>query len=461
MRFKWNSRWLWWLADTGLLTALIVYGLAGVPLAPFHGDEGMQVRVTEDYITAFVEQNPSDLITNPPYTIDSRPHLRLINGSVQRYAAGLVLYIGGHNRGDLPIEPGWNWGLNYEDNVAGGWLPKDSVLHKARYVSAGFFAASIMLLFILARMVGGRWAAYPAVLLYGLNPVLLLNGRRAMMEGSFLFFGLLVILLGAVAARRLPDDRYPGLHYYVFLAITGGLALASKHTNAVFLASAWSWLGFAMLWHTIRGSQRWGRLVLHGIALTAAGVGAMAVFVGLSPALWNDPIARLGDLARERTHLLNIQVMIDEKAPTTIEWRARNLIIEPYSAPVSYYEMRSWDRADAIHHQIARYERSGLAGLPTSVQVGLPLTLLSIFGLGTLFWRKEDRWFAGGVAVWLGWTALGLMLNPLPWQRYYLPLMPIATLLGGIGMGMVARWICQRIRTQHPVAADDVVVQTD
>ena len=462
MPFKWNfSRAVWQLADVGLLAVLVAYVLAGVPLTPFHGDEGMQVRVTEDFITAFVERNPADLVTNPPYTIDSRPYLRLINGSVQRYAAGFVLYAAGYNRGDLPIEPGWNWGLSYDNNVAGGWLPKDSVLHQARYVSAGFFAASIVVVFALASLLGGRWAAYPAAVLYGLNPVLLLNGRRAMMEGSFLFFGLLVLLLAAFAVRRLSNNRYPGPLAYIGLALAGGVALASKHTGAVFLVSAWTWLAWAVLWHTLRGSQRWGQFVLHGIALTLAGAAAIVSFAALSPALWSDPIARMGDLMRERANLLDIQVAIDAAAPTSLQSRFISLMMEPYSAPVTYYEMSSWNRADDIHHQIARYVRSGLAGLPAHPLLGVPLTVLAAFGWGTLMWQRERRLLAAGILNWLGWTALGLLLNPLPWQRYYLPLIPIATLMSGAGIGLLARWICQRIRTQRPVAADGVVVQTD
>jgi hypothetical protein len=86
----------------------------------------MQVYATLDYYTAFVERHPQDLLTNPPYIIDSRPHLRLINGSLQRYGAGLAFAIAGYTVEDLPNAPGWNWGLNYDENVAGGGFPKQT-----------------------------------------------------------------------------------------------------------------------------------------------------------------------------------------------------------------------------------------------------------------------------------------------------------------------------------------------
>lgn len=38
------------------------------------------------------------------------------------------------------------------------------------------------------------------------------------------------------------------------------------------------------------------------------------------------------------------------------------------------------------------------------------------------------------VMIWLAVTLVSLMVNPLPWQRYYLPLFPIVTLLAVIGL---------------------------
>ena len=68
----------------------------------------------------------------------------------------------------------------------------------ARLPSALFIALSIVVMFALGGRFGGRLGAYFVSGLYTLNPVILLNGRRALQEGSMLFFGTLAILIAAL-----------------------------------------------------------------------------------------------------------------------------------------------------------------------------------------------------------------------------------------------------------------------
>ncbi|MEO1439002.1 MAG: phospholipid carrier-dependent glycosyltransferase [Chloroflexota bacterium] len=445
-----NGRW-WMLVDGVLLVVLAAYALAGVPRTPFHGDEGMQVYMTKDFFTAFVDNNPADLPTNPPYTIDSDPHLRLINGTLQRYAAGAVLYARGHNTGDLPIPPGWNWGLSYEDNVAGSWLPKNSVLHPSRYTSATFFALSLPVMFALGWQFGGRLAAYVAVLVYGLNPTTLLNVRRATMEGSMLLFGLLAVLMGVVIARRVASQTRPAWYWWVLLALSGGLALAAKHSSAVFLIAAWG-MPFVAVLLTHARQQHLRQLAAYTGALFVSGMAAIVLFVVLSPALWSAPIARLGNLAEERTKLLNIQVQIANGA-TGPGYRVAGLAVQPFIAPTQYFEFDSWGEVDAIVAQIDSYEGAWLGGLRAGYLIGVPLILLAAVGLVT----ARERY----LLLWPLVTCALLLANPLAWQRYYLPLVPVWALYAGIGTQFVWIWICKRIRTQSSVAAAGVVSQTD
>lgn len=459
--------WAWRALDALLLTLLAVYAYAGVPGVPFHGDEGMQVYATRDYLTAFVERTPADLLTNPPYTIDSRPHLRLINGSVQRYAAGFVLYtVRGHNEGDLPLPPGWNWGLDYADNVAGGWLPKTSVLHPARYVSTTFFVLSIGVVFALGRVLGGRAVAYPAAVLYGLNAGLLLNVRRAVMEGSSLLFGLLAVLVAALLARQIAHGRFPRLWWWAALVLAGGLALASKHSSAIYLVGAWLWV-FAAAVITGAAARRVRPMLQVTGALAVTGTAAIALFIALSPALWNDPPARLGNLIEERGKIVAVQISIDENAPMPLQQRVGALFTEPFGAAPMYYEFSYYADAAPIAEQITGYERAGVAGLPTHAVIGVPLTALLLLGIGVAARRARastaDAAQLTGLLLWYGVTAGALLFNPLPWQRYYLPLIAVAVLLAGVGARAVLLWICQQFPTQNrqsAVAAESVVRQT-
>ncbi|MFN8449778.1 MAG: hypothetical protein U0521_14625 [Anaerolineae bacterium] len=168
----------------------------------FHGDEAMQIYMSHDFVTAFVERNPSALVTQPPYPVDSSQQLRLINGSVNRYAIGLSWQLAGFTADDLPPQPGWNWQQDYDTNVSLGYVPTPALLQAARFPSTLFLALSVVVMFTLGWQFGGRLAAYLVSALYAVNPIILLNGRRAMQEGLMLFFGLLVILLAALICKR-------------------------------------------------------------------------------------------------------------------------------------------------------------------------------------------------------------------------------------------------------------------
>lgn len=419
---------------------LIGYGLIGMASTPFHGDEGMQVYATLDYYTAFVERHPQDLITHPPYIIDSRPHLRLINGSVQRYIAGLVFYIRGYTVEDLPVAPGWNWGLSYEDNVAGGWLPRTDLLNLARGVSMSFFAVSVLAVAGIASLFHRRIIFYVAPTLYALHPVLLLNGRRAMMEGTMLCFGLLTVWVSLVMIERLERLGWVSIWWWVGLACCGGLTLASKHTGAIFLLACWTSIGITLL---LQAKAHWKRSLAHiGLLGMSAGL-AVAVFWALSPALWDAPLARFQDLLTTRNELLNIQISIDPLAPTSLWARARALFQSPYLHPVMYFELNTWEATPIIQEQIHHYLQSALGGYALGGGLGVLLTGLALYG-GTQLGRYPR--YCLSLLVWIGWTCLALMLNPLPWQRYYLPYLPIFALLSAMGLDAITKDIQNLIR---------------
>lgn len=456
MRYKlrFNRGVVWRILDALLLAGLIAYAFGGVAWVPFHGDEGMQVYATRDYLTAFDERNVNDLITHPPYTIDSRPHLRLINGSVQRYAAGWVLFgLRGHNLGDLQLEPGWNWGLNYDDNVAGGWLPKSSILMPARYISTAFFAASIVVMFALGWHLGGRLTAYLATILYALHPAVLVNARRAVMEGSLLCFGLLTLWIAAVIATQIGARRRVGLGWWIGLVLAAGFTLGSKHTGAVFLMGAWLWI-FGASVIASGGAKRWGiPLRVAGQLLIAGGL-AIAVFIGLSPALWSDPAARIGDLVRVRSELIEIQIAVTEDAPSPLTQRAAWLWGKPFNMGAQFFEQSVWAEATAIQAAIERYQQSLWAGLPLGWW-GTPLMVVAVLGL-PLMVRGGMRVPALGIGAWLLVVIVMLMANPLPWQRYYLPYLPAIILLTALSI----QQICEQTRTTPSVASPPIVGQT-
>lgn len=407
----------------------------------FHGDEPMQIYMSGDYATAFLDGNPAALLTQPPYPIDSDAHLRLLNGSVHRYVTGFFWHLAGISRAELPVRPGWDWGLDYATNVATGHYPSARMLEVARFVSAGFLSLSILVMFGFGWRFGNRWLAWLVSGLYTINPLILLNGRRAMQEGELLFFGTLVVFTALLISQRRSENKSVSLWHWLALILTGGLTLASKHSGIVFVAGAFGWVFLA---EAVRG--QWRAFLLTCTKLALAGIGVILVFVALSPALWSDPPARIANLLEARTEMVNIQVSADPLAPTTLLQRIEGIITQPFMTPPQHFEVASWADFPEVVADVSRYMASPLSGVQFGVFGGALLTLLAGVGIAVSL-RRDWRI---GVLAWLLVTVASLLANPLPWQRYYLPLIPVMTLLAGIGIDELSRRFVPRVTAAQP-----------
>ncbi len=439
------------LSDGLWLLALAVYIFAGMPLASFHGDEAMQIYMSHDYATAFIRRVPEQLQVQPPYVVDEDGWLRILNGSVNRYAIGLSWHLAGFNEEALPPRPGWRWDLNNEANAEAGYRPSDALLNTSRFPSTVFLALSAGVMFAIGRAFGGRLSAYAISGLYAFNPIILLNGRRAMMEGSLLFFGLLAIFAAIQISKMItqnwggfetrPYSRRREVLLWALLALAAGLTLTSKHSGVVFAAGAWGWVLAAAVVKTLSLSLRGGSITFTSLSATLlklalTGLLALALFVALSPALWNDPAARLRDLIEQRDNLLQSQVKADPRAPTTLGQRLEGILMQPFMTPAMHYESLIWGQSPAAAAEIATYTASPLSGLQFGPLLGLPLTLLAGFGLAALFvprLRPDGLW-QFGLLAWVLVTVGSLLANPLPWQRYYLSWLPVVTGLAGVGL---------------------------
>jgi hypothetical protein len=473
---------LYTILDIIYLLVLAIYVLVGTQMATFHGDEPMQIYMSRDYETAFVEGNPRALETQPPYYIDDDYQLRILNGSINRYSIGLSRALAGIGADQLPPRPGWDWGLSYDDNLNTGHRPSEALMLAGRLPSSLFLAASVFVMFGLVWQFSSadKWferpLAYIATAMYTFNPIILLNGRRAMQEGSLLFFGLLTILTAAVIARRRANDQPTPFYLWIGLILAGALTLASKHNGIVFVVGGLGWIFVGELSYHLEAYflRRGGsetlpynrghfKPFLRDIAFTSvkliiSGVLIVALFVALSPALWNDPVARFGDLLTVRAELLDIQTTADPLAPTTLQQRIEGIITQPFLTPLAHFEVSSWETFAPITAEISTYMNSPLSGIQFGTWVGLALTILIVIGLATLFiprLRPNREWASSlGLLVWLGVTIASLLANPLPWQRYYLPLIPIAALLAGIGLMGIVRAFVVRYRHDAQVGAD-------
>jgi 4-amino-4-deoxy-L-arabinose transferase-like glycosyltransferase len=453
------------LLDLLWLTALAVFVFAGMNLTPFHGDEAGHIYTSRDFHTAFIEGRPGALLVTPPFSIDSEPRVRLLNGSVTRYSVGLAWWLGGLTVNDLNAPPGWDWGLDYAANVETNHRPSPQLLGIARTVACLYFVGSIVALFLVGKSFAGRGLAYAATLVYTLNPVMLLNGRRALVESPYLAFGLLTIWLALEIVQRRARGEGRLLGWWIGLAVTAALCLASKYSGTILVVAAFGGILLAEVWRlgltteAQRPQRKHSALLSKFLPvlgwLTLAGVSALALLVAISPALWNDPITRARDLGTEMAAQVNLVVDILPDAPTTLGQRITGILTEPFIRPVQFFEQESWADAAPIQEEIRTYMASPLSGVQAGSFGGWVLMGLVAVGLLQLLrrlwvgWRDvKHRAVASGVVlilVWLGVTLANLLLNPIPWQRYYLALIPVYAMLIGFAISTIFSSLMSRL----------------
>jgi len=449
-------RGLWRLVDLLWLAALGVYVLLGMDLAPLHGDESMQLYMSHDYYYLVQQHDLDRVLYDPDLPTEPRApweeqQLRLMNGTVNKMLIGLSWDIAGLTVDD--VNDPWDWtvrdpgteGTGWAWNLVHGGMPGDRLLHAGRIPSTLLTVLSGWAVFgiawLAAREVASgradtRWAraaAYSASLIYATHPNVLLNGRRAMMEGSMMGFTALTVLAGGmlVIAQRRPDARQRTLWgWTISFGLLAGTALASKHTALLGVVPVYGVLLIGppgAHWATPVNLRR----------MAVGGLLIALTFLAWNPAWWtlNPDLPLL--VVEWRSDLLNDQTAaatVYDLAHTGLGDRVETLVNGLFETGPQYAEMSEW--YDWLAHDIDEYEDSGLAGrLGGPVWAGLGLTLL-VAGLIC----AARSWQAGAVFMVIAWGALvlfGLFGSTVAWERYYLLLQAPADVLAGLG----AAWL--------------------
>jgi 4-amino-4-deoxy-L-arabinose transferase-like glycosyltransferase len=406
-----------WLVILGL------YMLAGTTLTPFHGDESTQIFMSRDYADQFMQRDLSAIAYRDPPRVSTEQELRLLNGTLNKYLIGLAWHSGGFGVADLNEQ--WDWGAGWDYNQQNGHMPSAALLQAARWPSSLLMAAGVVVVFVLGWVAGGPLTAYLASLYYALCPPLLVNGHRAMMEGSLTFFSLLTVLCGVWFARQ-------GTWWAAaVLGVAAGLAVASKH-SAVF-AVVGVLVGVILNHKSTKDTKQFLKLFFSGFV-------AFIVFYAVNPAWWGDPFTRAGQVLTLRQELLTLQSEVFGGYADPLDALAgfgRQVLV----ALPQYYEVSGWE--GFISEQIAAYEASPWRG------VSIGGTMLGALVLGVMLvmgaWGLLRRLCDSAVGVVGGWVLAvvlsTLLLTPLEWQRYYVPAYPAVGLLAAVGATQLWRWL--------------------
>ncbi len=420
------------IADAAFLLALMLYIVAGITLTPVHGDEFMQMSMARD-VFYMAQGNWNRLAYTPPVPSDPEQYLRMINGTINKDLIGIVWLLNGRTVTSLPGI--YAWEMPFDWNVQKGNVPSIDAVQLARLPSALLTALGVIPMFFLGWQLRLRSLAYPAALLYTLHPVILLNGRRAMMEGSLILTTLLTIswLLALIVAEHSANAdgfmrQLPFWARYSVLGLLAGLAVASKYTGLVVIGAALA----AALLAALARDRSWRPLVWTGLSLVVA---ILTWFV-LNPGYWNNPIGGVIDSFKTRADLLEFQSNTPLRYNSVGE-RAGALITEPFLTPPQYYEAPGWD--DVVKDQVLANEQSSLDGWdwgPLMQVVGVALSLLAGIGLFALVYDAFHRnLIAWTILIWALATALYSLAIPFGWQRYYLPWILVVILFAATGLG--------------------------
>ena len=182
--------------DIAWVALLSVYILMGATLVPFHGDESSKIYVGRDYYYIFLQGDLAKIKLDTKRSASADEYrANLASGTISNMIYGWLAANNGFAIEDLNDD--WHWGQSYDWNSENNRVPDAQLLRQARLASSVQLALAAALFFVFAKRSINRPTAYVASLLYALHPSVLLNGRRAMQEGSHAL-GLMMILLTAL-----------------------------------------------------------------------------------------------------------------------------------------------------------------------------------------------------------------------------------------------------------------------
>ena len=475
-----SEKYKTWI-DVLFLTLCVIYILAGIPLAPFHGDESAYIILSEDYDRVFKKHEVEKVLFDPD---GPKQYLRLSTGAILSFSIGFARDI---TNNEDPINK-WLWGASWDDNVAKGNLPTIALLNIARFSSAVMGALGAVLFFVLLRyLYPSRLAAWLATLAFVTQGSLLVSIRRAMQEGPKFLFLILTTLLAFLIIQNLQTSKLRRTLYFA-LGIASGLTLAAKQDTAPVLVALYLAIAFIPVWRkTALKDTGFNLLYLFAATLLAYATflafmpvfwqwwesvfvftGASAVLlqipylyeirskvlaaVGLalvlgmtliSPSLWGKLHIPLSSMAELRQSIVGSQVQVSNgqdilKAGSEMS-RLSFLLENTISSKVMYMEVDSFN-VPPVQKSIEMYEASLLSGRTGSLVFDGLILLLVLLGMWTLLKNFNEASILVYFLLFITGAFL-LVAIPLAWQRYFIIMQFPYMLLVGAGAYQIDLWL--------------------
>ncbi|OGO18442.1 MAG: hypothetical protein A2Z14_03600 [Chloroflexi bacterium RBG_16_48_8] len=394
-----------------LFLVIAAIQINGISRIPFHPDEVSLLYQSRDFERFLTDPLSLTYHQNKEGELDQT--YRVLNPPLPKYILAFGRRVAGFGVESVSVD--WNWSLTWDENEAAGALPDPSLLTAARTASTLMVILSLPILYLCGRSIKSRNLGILALLLLGTHTLVLLHGRRAMAEGT-LIFGVSLAILGILEGGKHP-----------WLAGLGTAIAACAKMSAVILVP----IGFlSVFWlpANLKDKKKW---LLHHVTLFIATF--VMLYLLFNPLLWSNPFQAIQAQWHERTQFLQGMVEeIETLAPDQIlhdplerlgALIAHLFISGPQFAESGNYHPNTEPEEEiylsSFHHTLFRGWIGG--------GILLLFTLMACVHLGIEI-RKEGwqshRSMLLLLAASAAQTVALLWANPLPFQRYYVPLIP-------------------------------------
>jgi hypothetical protein len=392
----------------------------------YHPDEGVWIEAGRYYFhTFFIERDWSAETWNSTrFGSFGKPAPPL-----GKYLFGAALYFNGQLEGAYQPPPA-NAGEGFDWDVASQERPPRPVLQAARRPVLLLGALAATVLFYLVEAIAQSTAtALSASLFFVLQPLVIRDSGRAMLDMPALFFGLLALLLFVYLLLKLEQRQFKqALLLSIATGFALGLAVSTKLSAVLTLVVLTSWSLLALwrrlvLWsgvagtdpgHGATGPERSGRLASPAITFLLILLMATITFMALNPLLYSQPLAGL-------------QAIVG------------------LAAEVQQYQVPPQQRLDTLVERLLGVYRVGFVHSgPISYWLRLPFVdaVLVLTGVGFCVYRAgvsngslNQRMRATMLLLWAGITVVGIIYwVPYFWLRWYLPLAPIWAVMEALGV---------------------------
>jgi len=404
-----------------VITGFYVWGVRGVP---FHPDETSLLYQSAD-LEVFLT-DPISLAWEPSKTAEKDQVYRTLNPPVPKIILGIGRRLAGYGPETVAVD--WDWSESWDVNRERGALPDERLLVSARLANVVLLAFSLVLIYLSGLRVGGRLTGIAGALLLGVNALVLLHGRRAMAEGA-LVFGVSLAILGLTLARDRPWLTGVGAATAVLSKLSAGALFP---------------VGLAVVaWPEKMDRSSLRKAAIRSLMYLGAFLGEI---VFLEPLLWRHPLEALSAVWRTRLDFSSAQVeLFGALAPSQVLHsplqRLASLIGNTFIAPPQFAEVGNY--VSQMAPQVGDYLAIPGHAMLRGVFGGGVIFMLTLAGIGLAalrFQRRPStaRFALASLAV--GFVAQALSLYAaisLPFQRFYIPLIPFICLWAGYALGSV------------------------